>query len=79
MAYLFMSAMIFCSYYITEQYIGKFLPPRIACQISESRLAVLSIEDKENFPTCQYAPDKEIIRGIFSSTDEFKKHRNTIE
>lgn len=53
--------------------------PRIACQIFESQLAALSIEDKENFPICRYTPDKNVFRGIFSSVDEFKKYLNTIE
>lgn len=53
--------------------------PRIACQVFESQLAALSIEEKEDFPVCQYTPNNEVIRGIFSSIDEFKKHRNTIE
>lgn len=53
--------------------------PRIACQLFEKQLASLSVEDKENFPVCKYNPDSEMIRGIFPSVDEFKKHRNTIE
>ena len=53
--------------------------PRIACQIFEKQLATLSVEDKENFPVCKYNPDSNIIRGIFASVDEFKKHRNSIE
>ena len=53
--------------------------PRIACQVFEKQLATLSVEDKENFPVCKYNPDSDIIRGIYTSVDEFKKHRNTIE
>ncbi len=53
--------------------------PRLACQIFESQIAALSMEEKENFPICQYSRTSEIIRGIFSSVEEFKKHRNTIE
>ena len=53
--------------------------PRIACQVFEKRLATLSVEDKENFPVCKYNPDSDVIRGIYTSVDEFKKHRNTIE
>ena len=53
--------------------------PRIACQVFEKRLATLSVEDKENFPICKYNPDSDVIRGIYTSVDEFKKHRNTIE
>ena len=53
--------------------------PRIACQVFEKQLAALSVEDKENFPVCKYNPDSDVIRGIYTSVDEFKKHRNTIE
>ena len=53
--------------------------PRIACQVFEKQLAALSVEDKENFPVCKYNPDSDIIRGIYASVDDFKKHRNTIE
>lgn len=53
--------------------------PRIACQIFEKQIAGLSVEEKENFPICKYNPDTEMIRGIYTSVDEFKKHRNTIE
>lgn len=53
--------------------------PRIACQIFEKQLAAMSVEDKEDFPVCQYNPTSDMIRGIFASVDEFKRHRNTIE
>ena len=53
--------------------------PRIACQVFERQLAGLSVEDKEWFPVAKYNPNSEMIRGIYSSVDEFKKHRNTIE
>ena len=53
--------------------------PRIACQVFEKQLAALSVEDKENFPVCKYNPDSDVIRGIYASVDDFKKHRNTIE
>ena len=53
--------------------------PRIACQVFEKQLATLPVEDKENFPVCKYNPDSDVIRGIYTSVDEFKKHRNTIE
>lgn len=53
--------------------------PRIACQVFEKQLAALSVEDKENFPVCKYNPDSDVIRGIYTSVDDFKKHRNTIE
>ena len=53
--------------------------PRLACQVFESQLTSLSIEQKESFPVCRYSPNSELICGIFSSADEFKQHRNTIE
>ncbi|RBP61860.1 dynein-related subfamily AAA family protein [Alkalibaculum bacchi] len=53
--------------------------PRLACQVFEQLIAALPAEEKENFPICQYTPSTEVIRGIFSSVEEFKKHRNTIE
>ncbi len=53
--------------------------PRIACQVFEKQLASLSVESKESFPVCRYNPDSDVIRGIFTSVDEFKQHRNSIE
>ncbi len=53
--------------------------PRIACQIFEKQLAALPVEEKEGFPICRYNPNSDMIYGIYSSVDEFKKHRNTIE
>lgn len=53
--------------------------PRIAFQVYEKQISSLSVEEKENFPICRYNPNSEIIRGIYSSVAEFKKHRNTIE
>lgn len=53
--------------------------PRIACQIFEKELASMSVEEKEAFPICWYAPNMELICGIYSGVDEFRRHRNTIE
>lgn len=53
--------------------------PRIACQVFEKQLATMSIESKENFPICKYNPSSETICGIYSSVDEFREHRKTIE
>lgn len=53
--------------------------PRIACQIFEKELASLSVEEKEAFPICRYAPNMELICGIYSGVDEFRRHRKTIE
>ena len=53
--------------------------PRIAFQMFEKQIAAMSVEDKEQFPICRYNPDKDMICGIYSSVEEFRKHRNTIE
>lgn len=53
--------------------------PRIACQVFEKQISALSVEDKENFPICKYNSNSELICGIYSSVDEYRKHRNTIE
>ena len=53
--------------------------PRLACQVFEQKIASLSVEEKEHFPVCKYNPDSNMICGIYTSVDEFKKHRNTIE
>ena len=53
--------------------------PRIACQIFEKQIAGMTVEDKESFPICKYNPSSEMICGIYSSIEEFKQHRNTIE
>lgn len=54
--------------------------PRIACQVFEKNIAALTVEEKEDFPICQYAPTTDVIRGIYKSVEEFKtKNRNTIE
>lgn len=53
--------------------------PRIAFQIYEKQIASMSVEEKENFPICQYRPTSEMIRGIFTSVEAFKKYRKTLE
>lgn len=53
--------------------------PRLAFQIFEQSIATLSVEEKEDFPICQYTPSSEIIRGIFPSVEALKKRRNSIE
>ena len=53
--------------------------PRLVCQVFEKQLSMLSVDDKENFPICRYNNENEPIRGIYSSIDEFKKHRNSLE
>ena len=53
--------------------------PRLACQLYEKQLAALPAEEKEGFPVCRYNPDSDLICGIYSSVEEFKMHRNSIE
>lgn len=53
--------------------------PRLACQLYEKQLAALPVEEKEGFPVCRYNPDSDLICGIYSSVEEFKMHRNSIE
>ena len=53
--------------------------PRLVCQVFESLLVILSREEKKTFPICQYTPDSEVLCGIFSSVEEYKKYRNTRE
>ena len=48
--------------------------PRLAFQIFEKEISTLSDEDKMNFPVCQYYPDHEIIKGIFSTEAECRKY-----
>lgn len=53
--------------------------PRIACQVFENQISALSAEDKKNFPVCRYSPSRQMICGIYSSVEEFKKYKNTLE
>ena len=53
--------------------------PRLAFQVFEKQIRALSVEDKENFPVCQYTPNTALIRGIFPSVDEYRKYHNSIE
>lgn len=52
---------------------------RLACQIYEKQLLKLSKEEREKFPICQYNPTSDMIQGLFSSIDDFKGNRNSIE
>lgn len=62
-----------------EYKVSNQLLPRLAFQIFQSSIEALSDEDKKNFPICQYSSDTEMIRGIFSSKEEFRKYRKTFE
>lgn len=53
--------------------------PRIACQVFEKQIASLSVEGRESFPVCKYNPSSETICGIYTSVEEFRQHRKTIE
>ncbi len=53
--------------------------PRIACQVFEKQIAALSVESRESFPICRYTPSDEMICGIYTSVEEFRQHRKTIE
>ena len=53
--------------------------PRLTCQIIEQQLLALSNEERKKFPICKYRPTDDMIQGIFSSIDDFKENRNTLE
>lgn len=53
--------------------------PRIACQVFEKQIAALSVESRESFPICKYNPSSEVICGIYTSVEEFRQHRKTLE
>lgn len=72
-------AIIKRSYSKSERRNSNQTMPRIAFQIFEKQISALSVEEKENFPICKYTPDSKAICGIYTSTDAFRKHRNTIE
>lgn len=67
------------TYNKNEKRISNQTLPRIACQVFEKQLASLSVEEKENFPICKYAPSGNLFKGIFTSADEYRKHHNSIE
>ncbi|MCH5283802.1 MAG: AAA family ATPase [Treponema sp.] len=62
-----------------ERQITNQTMPRLAFQVFEKQISALSVEDKENFPICKYNPNTELICGIYSSEDEYRRHRNSIE
>lgn len=62
-----------------EKKISNQTMPKLAFQVFEPFIRSLSIEEKEEFPICQYEPNKEVFRGIYSSEKEFKKQRNSFE
>lgn len=62
-----------------EKKISNLTLPRLACQIFEKKIAALSVEEKENFPVCKYKPSGQMICGIYTSVEEFKRYKNSIE
>ncbi len=62
-----------------EKKISNQTMPRLACQIFEKSIASLSVEEKENFPICQYTPDSEMLRGIYNNENAFREQRNSLE
>lgn len=56
-----------------DRQISNRTMPRLACQIFEDKLAGLSPEDRENFPVCQYGPDSELYRGIYTRKKDFRE------
>lgn len=67
------------SYKKGEKRICNKTMPRIAFQVFENQISELSVKEKENFPICKYTPNDETICGIYSSVNEFRKHRDSIE
>lgn len=53
--------------------------PRMVFQIFEQQILALSVMEREQFPTCQYRPKDEVIRGIFTNVEDYRKYRNSIE
>ena len=62
-----------------EKKISNLTLPRLACQIFEKQIAALSVEEKERFPVCRYSPNRELICGIYTSVEEFKRYKNSFE
>jgi len=62
-----------------EQRISNQTLPRLAMQIFERQLVALSTEDKKDFPVCKYSPGQAFIRGIFSSVEEYRDYKKSVE
>ncbi len=63
-----------------ERKISNRTLPSLACQTFKEQLAALSLEERQNFPICQYSPNENMISGIYTSVDEFnEKHGKTYE
>ena len=53
--------------------------PRLICQVFEKELISLAPEDRLVFPICQYKENDEVIKGIFTSSEEYRAARNSAE
>ena len=62
-----------------ERKISNQTMPRLAFQIFESQLSALSLQEKAEYPTCQYEPGGKIYKGIYPTVEEFRKQLNSIE
>ena len=62
-----------------EQRISNQTLPRLAMQIFKRQLVELSEEAKKEFPICKYSPGQALIRGIFSSVEEYRDYKNSVE
>ena len=62
-----------------ERKISNQTLSRLTCQIFEQQLLALPNEERKKFPICKYRPTDDMIQGIFSSIDDFKENRNTLE
>ena len=63
----------------SENRISNQTLPRLTCQLFEKQLVALSDLDKKNFPVCKYDSNHNYIRGLFSSKEEFKAYKNSME
>jgi len=63
----------------SERKISNQTMPRLAFQIFEKQISALSHRGKKWFPIYKERSDKDTIRGIYSSVEEFKKYRNSME
>ena len=62
-----------------EQRISNRTLPKLAFQLFEEQITNLSKEERKSFPICRYYSNSEMITGIYSSEEEFKRYRNTLE
>lgn len=51
--------------------------PRTVFQVFENQIEGLSLTERREFPICRYKPNKETIKGIFSSIEESNETRNS--